>query len=70
VSMASVGAVSKWAQALLANSVLKEAASLAESVLIIIRKQSESCSLKSLLAVAFKTRALKALLYLFLLFFL
>jgi hypothetical protein len=45
-SVASIGAVSKWAQALLANSALTKAASLAESVPKIIRKQLESCSLR------------------------
>jgi hypothetical protein len=68
--MASVGAVSRWAQALLVNSVLTKAALLAESVLKVVTKQLESCSSKSLLAVTFKTRALKALLYLSLLSFL
>jgi hypothetical protein len=67
VSVASVGAVSRWAQALLANSALTKAALLAESVLKVMRKQSESCSLKSLSAVISKTRALKALLHLSLL---
>jgi hypothetical protein len=47
--------------------VLTKAALLAESVLKIIRKQLESCSLKSLLTVTFKTKALKALLHLSLL---
>jgi hypothetical protein len=65
-----VGAVSRWAQALLANSVLTEAALLAESVLKMVTKQLESCSLKSLLAVTFKTRASKVLLHLSLLSFL
>jgi hypothetical protein len=62
--VASVGVVSRWAQALLASSVLTEAASLAESVPKVVRKQSESCSLKSSSAVASKTRASKALLHL------
>jgi hypothetical protein len=64
VSVAFVGAVSRWAQALLANSVLTKAALLAESVSKVMTKQSESCSLKSLSAVTFKTRASKALLHL------
>jgi hypothetical protein len=64
--MASVGAVNRWAQALLANSALTKAASLAESVLKVMTKQLESCSLKSLSAVTFKTRASKASLHLFL----
>jgi hypothetical protein len=68
--VASVGAVNRWAQALLANSVLTKAALLAESVLKVIKKQLKSCFLKLLLAITFKTKALKALLYLFLLFFL
>jgi hypothetical protein len=55
---------------LLASSALTEAALPAESVSKVIRKQSESCFLKSLLAVTFKTKALKALLHLFLLSFL
>jgi hypothetical protein len=62
--MASVSAVSRWAQALLANSALTEAASLAESVSKVVTKQSESCSSKSLSAVTFKTRASKASLHL------
>jgi hypothetical protein len=70
VSVASINAVNRWAQALLVNSVLTKAALLAKSVLKVIKKQSESCSLKSLLIITFKTRALKALLYLFLLSFL
>jgi hypothetical protein len=63
--VASVGVVSRWAQALLASFALTEAALLAESVPKVVRKQSESCSLKS--SVTFKTRALKALLHSFLL---
>jgi hypothetical protein len=55
---------------LLASSALTKAALLVKSVLKVIKKQSEFCSLKSLLAVAFKTKALKALLHLFLLSFL
>jgi hypothetical protein len=65
--VASVSVVSRWAQALLASSVFTEAASLAESVLKVVRKQSESCSLRLSSAVASKTRALKALLHLSLL---
>jgi hypothetical protein len=65
--MASVGVVSRWAQALLASSALTKAASLAESVSKVIRKQSESCSLRSSSAVTSKTRASKALLHLSLL---
>jgi hypothetical protein len=69
VFVAFVGVVSRWAQALLANFVLTKAALLAKSVLKIVKKQLESCFLKSLLTIIFKTRALKALLYLFLLSF-
>jgi hypothetical protein len=69
VSIAFVGAVSRWAQALLANSALTKAALLAESVLKVMTKQLESCFLKLLLVITFKTRALKALLHLSLLFF-
>jgi hypothetical protein len=54
---------------LLANSVLTKAALLAKSVSKVIKKQLKSCSLKLLLTITFKTRALKALLYLSLLFF-
>jgi hypothetical protein len=68
VSVAFVGVVSRWAQVLLANSALTKAALLAESVLKVIKKQSESYSLKSLLVVISKTKALKALLHLSLLF--
>jgi hypothetical protein len=65
--MTPVGVVSKWAQALLTSSALTKAALLAKSVPKIIRKQSESCFLRSLSTMASKTRALKALLHLFLL---
>jgi hypothetical protein len=54
---------------LLANFTLIKAALLAESVSKVVRKQSESYSLKSSLVVIFKTRALKALLHLSLLSF-
>jgi hypothetical protein len=69
VSVAFVGVISKWTQALLANSALTKAALSAKSVLKIIRKQLKSCFLKLLLAVTFKTKALKALLHLSLFFF-
>jgi hypothetical protein len=61
--VAFVSVVSRWAQALLASSVLTEAALLAESVPKVIRKQSESCSLRLSSVVASKTRASKALLH-------
>jgi hypothetical protein len=64
--VASVGVISRWAQALLASSVLPKAALLAEGVLKVVRKQSESCSLRSLSTVTSKTKASKALLYSFL----
>jgi hypothetical protein len=67
--MAFISAVNRWAQALLASSVLTKAVLLAKSVSKVIKKQLKSCFLKSLLAVIFKTKALKALLHLFLLFF-
>jgi hypothetical protein len=55
---------------LLASFAFTKAALLAKSVLKVIRKQLKSYSLKSLSAVTFKTKALKALLHLFLLSFL
>ena len=41
-SIVFTGTVNKWAQALLANSMLIEIALLAESVLKVVRKQLES----------------------------
>ncbi len=63
----SADAVNKWVQVLLANSTLIEAASSAESIPRVVRKQSESQSLRLLLVVISKTRASKASLYLSLL---
>jgi hypothetical protein len=67
-SVAFVSAVSRWAQALLANFAFTKAALLVKSVSKVIKKQSESCFLKLLLVIISKTRALKALLHLSLLF--
>jgi hypothetical protein len=68
VFIAFISVISRWAQALLANSVFTKAALLIKSVLKVIKRQLKSCFLKLLLVITFKTRALKALLYLSLLF--